>query len=219
MAKVPKVFIGVGHGGSDPGAVANGIKEKDANLVIATECYNVLSRHKVTVQMSRYKDEDESLNEKVNECNKFAPDYALDIHNNAGGGDGAEVYYYKGSTKGKNLATQILNAIVKLGQNSRGVKQNTSFAFLKGTVCPAVLVECAFLDNKTDVQIIDTAAEQKAMGVAIAKGILATLGITYVEEVSKPAVDVSKYEAEIKSLKEQNKALQSKIDQIKAIVQ
>lgn len=35
---MPKVFIGVGHGGSDPGAVSNNTKEKDLNLSIALAC-------------------------------------------------------------------------------------------------------------------------------------------------------------------------------------
>ena len=51
--------------------------------------------------------------------------------------------------------------------------------FIRSTKAPAVIVECAFIDNKTDLKIIDTAAEQKAMGVAIAKGFLKTLGIAY----------------------------------------
>lgn len=184
MAK--KVFIAVGHGGSDPGAVANGFKEKDLNLSIALACKDELVRHGATVQMSRYKDEND--NTTVTECNAFNPDLAADIHNNAGGGDGAEVFYhYKGGT-GKTLAEYILGEIVKIGQNSRGIKTkrnasgNDYFAFIRETKAPAVIVECAFLDNKKDIAILDTAAEQKAMGVAIAKGILKTLGIAYVEE-------------------------------------
>ena len=183
MAK--KVFIGVGHGGSDPGACANGFKEKDLNLTIATACRDELVRHGVTVQMSRTKDEDDTLNEEIRECNAFNPDLALDIHNNAGGGDGAEVFYTLNGGTGKTLATNILNEIVAIGQNSRGIKtkkndQGTDwYGFIRLTSAPAVIVECAFVDNKTDIKIIDTTAEQKAMGVAIAKGVLKTLGITY----------------------------------------
>lgn len=215
-----KVFIGVGHGGTDSGAVANGIKEKDANLVIGTECYNVLHRHNVTVQMSRKTDESEQLNDKIAECNAFKPDLALDIHNNAGGGDGAEVFHHYGGGKGKTLAENILAEMVKIGQNSRGAKtkKNSSgrdyYAFIRDTSAPAVIVECAFLDNKTDVQIIDTVAEQKAMGVAIAKGILKTLGISYIAQVDNSA----KYEAEIKSLKAKITALEDKIAKVKAII-
>ena len=51
-----KVFIGVGHGGSDPGAVASGAKEKDLNLSIALACRDELVRHGVEVMMSRTKD-------------------------------------------------------------------------------------------------------------------------------------------------------------------
>jgi N-acetylmuramoyl-L-alanine amidase len=195
-----KVFIGVGHGGSDPGAVANGFKEKDVNLVIATACAEELERHGVSVLMSRKKDDNESLTEKINECNAFNPKLALDIHNNAGGGDGGEVYHhYKGGT-GKTLALNILKEMFVAGQNAHSItpnkyetgakiKKNSSgkdaFVFIRNTVAPAVIVECAFLDNKKDLQIIDTAAEQKAMGIAIAKGVLKTLGIVY-KAVEKP---------------------------------
>ena len=92
MAK--KVFLGVGHGGSDPGAVANGFKEKDLNLSIALACQSELVRHGVSVLMSRTKDENDTLNEEIKECNAFNPDFAVDIHNNAGGGDGAEAFYH-----------------------------------------------------------------------------------------------------------------------------
>jgi len=189
MAK--KVFLGVGHGGKDPGAVANGFKEKDVNLSVALACQAELVRHGVTVLMSRTKDESEELTDKIRECNAFKPDMALDIHHNAGGGDGAEVYHHIGGGTGKTLAVNILNEMVKIGQNSRGAKTKKTadgkdyFGFIRQTSAPAVIVECAFLDNKKDVQIIDTAAEQKKMGVAIAKGILKTLGITYKAPATK----------------------------------
>lgn len=220
-----KVFLGVGHGGIDSGAVGvNGVLEKDLNLSIALACNEVLVRHGVSVQMSREIDEDDSLNERVSECNKFAPDLALDIHNNAGGGDGAEAFYhYKGGTS-KTLADNVLAEIVKIGQNSRGAKTKLNsngrdyYGFIRETVAPAIIVECAFVDNKTDMQIIDTEEERKTMGVAVAKGILKTLGISYIAEVDNSAAIKAKYEEEINSLKEKNKALESKIEQIKAIV-
>ena len=178
-----KVFIGVGHGGSDPGAVANGVKEKDLNLSIALACRELLEWYGVTVGMSRTKDENDPIGEEVKECNAFAPDLAVDIHNNAGGGDGGEVFYHHGGGKGKTLAENILAEIVKVGQNSRGIKTRTNssgkdyYAFIRNTSCPAVIVECAFVDNATDLQILATEDKRKEMGVAIAKGILKTLGV------------------------------------------
>jgi N-acetylmuramoyl-L-alanine amidase len=184
MAK--KVFLGVGHGGSDPGAIGNGFEEAYLNLAIAITCKDELVRHGVEVKMSRTKEEDDTLSEEIRECNAYNPDLAVDIHNNAGGGDGAEAYYYTGGGTSKVLAENILSEIVKIGQNSRGAKPNIIsgikeyFGFIRETKAPATIVECAFIDNKTDIKIIDTVAEQQAMGVAIAKGILKTLGIAYI---------------------------------------
>ena len=180
-----KVFLGVGHGGSDPGAVANNVKEKDLNLSIALACRDELERHGVSVKMSRTKDENDTLSEEIKECNAFGPDLAVDIHNNAGGGDGAEVFYSHLGGKGKTLAENILAEMVKVGQNSRGIKTRVNsqgkdyYAFIRNTSCPAVIVECAFVDNATDLKILATEGDRQKMGVAIAKGILKTLGVEY----------------------------------------
>lgn len=194
MAK--KVFIGVGHGGVDSGAVGvNGIKEKDLNLAIAKACNEELVRHGVKTKMSRTKDENDDLNEEVRECNAYAPDLAIDIHNNAGGGDGCEAFYHYKGGKSKTLAKNVLAEIVKIGQNSRGAKTRKGadgrdyYGFIRMTEAPACVLECAFVDNAEDIKIIDTAAEQKKMGIAIAKGILSTLNVKYIEKtVNKPYI-------------------------------
>lgn len=191
-----KVFLGVGHGGSDPGAVANGFEEADLNLAIALACKDELVRHGVEVKMSRTKDENDTLSEEIKEAIAYKPKLAIDIHNNAGGGDGAEVFHSKGDTKDDEFAKNVLDAITAIGQNSRGLKtkllsdgKRDYFGFIRqineALHIPSILVECAFVDTK-DVQIIDTPAEQKAMGIAIAKGILKTLNIAYKSEDAKP---------------------------------
>jgi N-acetylmuramoyl-L-alanine amidase len=182
-----KVFIGVGHGGKDPGAIGNGFQEKDLNLVISQECNKVLVEHGVTTLMSRTKDENDDANEQVSECNAFASgsDYAVFIHNNAGGGDGVEAYYHFGGGEGKTLAENILAEIVKIGQNSRGAKTRVNsqgkdyYSYIRDTYANAVIIEVAFIDNKNDIAFVDTVAEQKAAGRAIAKGILATMGVAF----------------------------------------
>lgn len=201
MAK--KVFINPGHGGSQPGAVANGIKEKDAVLVIGLKVNEELQRHGVLTLMSRTKDENDDLNELCVDCNKFNPDLAVSIHLNAGGGDGVEVFHSIVGGVGKDLAQNILNEIVALGQQSRGIKTRKGsngrdyYAFIRETVAHAVIVECAFLDTK-DHEIVDTKAEQEAMGIAIAKGILKTLGIAYKEPVKEePKKDGKLYRVQV----------------------
>lgn len=215
MAK--KVFIAAGHGGNDPGAVANGFKEKDVNLAIALACRQELVRHGVVVCMSRTTDEDDKT--RVKECNGFDPDYAIDIHNNAGGGDGAEIFHHHGGGKGKSLAQNVLNAIVAIGQNSRGLKTKKNvlgkdyYEFIRETKCPAIIVECAFLDNAKDVQIVDTSMEQKEMGIAIAKGTLKELGIAF-----KPEVEVNTSDAKVKELEAKVKTLQGENDSLKKTI-
>lgn len=184
MAK--KVFIGVGHGGKDPGAVGYLI-EADINLEMAIACRDYLVANGVEVKMSRTKDENDDISEEVRECNAYNPDLAVDVHNNAGGGDGFEVLHSIVGGTGKILAQNIEAEVKKIGQNSRGckTKKNSSgkdyYHFIRSTACPAVILEGVFVDNKADAAQADTLAEQKAFGVAYAKGILKTLGITPVD--------------------------------------
>jgi N-acetylmuramoyl-L-alanine amidase len=197
-----KVYIGVGHGGKDPGAIGvNGVKESNLNLSVAKACYNALKRCGVEVKISRTKDVDSDLTKRIIEANAFNADLALDIHHNAGGGDGAEIYHTRFFGKGHTLAKNILGEMIKIGQNSRGTKVkknqygNDYFGFIRMTNMPSVLVECAFVDNKTDLQIVDTEAERVKMGEAIARGVCITLGIPYVVEKkasTKSIEDVAK---------------------------
>lgn len=183
-----RVFIGVGHGGSDPGAVANGLREKDLNLIMALKCREVLVAAGIEVGISRVKDENDTLAEEIREANAFKPDLAVDIHNNAGGGDGFEAYVQTNSYKARsNAAALAMEARIKaIGQNSRGIKTklngsgNDWFGWLRQVQCPAVLVEGCFVDSK-DKEIADTVAEQEAFGVAYAKGILDYFGIEVAE--------------------------------------
>ena len=176
-----KVFLGVGHGGIDTGAVGF-LVEKDVNLNMAFACKEYLEAKGVEVKMSRYKDENDTLNEEVQECNAFNPDLAVDIHNNAGGGDGFEVYYTIKGGLGKILAENIEKEVIAIGQNSRGIKTKEGnngdyYGFIRMTKCPAVICEGVFVDNETDAKGANTLDKQKSFGVAYAKGILKTLGI------------------------------------------
>ena len=177
-----KVYIGVGHGGSDPGAVKY-LVEKDIDLQMAKGCSDYLKEHGVDVLISRTGDIDSSINEKTTMCNHWGADLALDIHNNAGGGEGFEVWHSVNGGKGKVLAQNIEKEVVKIGQKSRGLKTKKNaygsdyFGFIRQTKCPAIICEGVFVDNKADAAKADTEEKCRAFGVAYAKGILATLGM------------------------------------------
>ena len=179
-----KVFLSAGHGGSDPGAVANGLYEKTINLNVLLACKSELERHGVEVVCSRTKDENDSVIDEVKEANASNAQIAVSFHINAGGGDGFEVFYYKTSEKGKKLASLCEKYVKTLGQNSRGVKIGDHLHFVKKTTMTAVLVESFFIDSK-DRYIGDVVSEQTSFGIVYAKAILEFLGITYKPKSTK----------------------------------
>ena len=174
-----KVFVGVGHGGSDSGAVKY-IIEKEYTLKVAKLVAEYLKARGVEYKLSRTTDVDTDMNSKVKMCNDYKPDLVIDIHFNAGGGKGFEVYRYSGGGTSLTLANNI-NAEVKKIMSSRGVKTKLGsdgkdyFAIIRDTNAPAVLLEGGFVDAKSDADFIK--ANYKKLAEAYAKGILKTLGI------------------------------------------
>ena len=71
-----KIFIDPGHGGTDPGAVGNGLQEKNLTLQIATRVKNILlaEYNNVSVLMSRTGDTSLSLQERTNQANAWGAD-------------------------------------------------------------------------------------------------------------------------------------------------
>ena len=175
------IYIDPGHGGSDSGAVGY-IVEKNVALSISRYCDEYLRSKGIKTLMARTTDVYKSLNSRIVEANNNKATYYVSIHLNAGKGDGVETYHTIWHGVGEDLATNIFNEVVKVGQNDdRGVKTRTGadggdyYAVIRGTSMPATIVEVAFVDHPEDYTIVDTVAEQKAMGYAIAKGIIATL--------------------------------------------
>ena len=183
-----KVFLSAGHGGSDPGACANGLKEATINLNALLSCKAELERHGVEVVTSRTKDENDPVQEEVREANASGADLAVSFHANAGGGDGFEAFFYSLSAKGKKLAQLGEKHVKALGQNSRGCKTGDHLMFIRATNMTAVLFESFFVDNYTDKAIGDTENEQRAFGVAYAKAILEYFGIAYKDNDKKDEV-------------------------------
>lgn len=186
-----KVYVGVGHGGTDPGAVGF-LVEKEVNLKMALACRDYLVKRGVSVLMAREDDSTVTLTESINKCNAYNPDLALECHNNAGKGNGFEVYHSLNGVTGKILAKNIEEEVIRLGQNSRGLKTRKGstgsdyYGFIRLTVCPAVICEGAFVDHPEDYKMIDTDEKCKAFGEAYARGVLKTLGIEDTVIVTPP---------------------------------
>lgn len=193
-----KIYLNAEHGGTDSGAFANGIKEKEANLKVARFARDYLTGYDCIVIMSRDTDKALTINERVAQVKAQRPDLAVTIAHNAGGGDGCEVFYWHADSRAKAFAQELIKQFGLIGQNSRGVKPskpetNYNFGMCREPAAmgiPAVLSEFAFLDNKTDVQLVDSDADLKREGEAYAKAIVAFLGLQK-KTASQPNPDTS----------------------------
>lgn len=181
-----KVYIGVGHGGADPGAVKF-IVEKEYTFKTAIELKSILEGRGIETLLSRTGDYETDLNDKVRHCNSFSPDLVIDIHYNAGGGSGFEIYYSRAGGTGKALAENI-NAEMSKIMKSRGIKTKLGnggtdyFAIIRDTTAPAVLAEGGFVDTESDANFIRD--NYKLIAKAYADGICKTLGVS--TETKKP---------------------------------
>ncbi|MFC4402958.1 N-acetylmuramoyl-L-alanine amidase [Gracilibacillus xinjiangensis] len=168
------ITIDAGHGGSDPGAVANGVQEKVINLEVAKYVKKYLEAEGIQVVMTRTDDTFLTLGRRVQIAEGANSDAFVSIHANAAtaAANGTETFYSTASraTDSKKLAEFIQTRLVKaLGTNDRGVKTG-SFQVIKYNKLPATLVELGFLTNKGDVKIL--LAKKDEAGKAIAQGIM-----------------------------------------------
>lgn len=175
------VHLDFGHGGKDPGATGNGLKEKDVVLAVGLKVGKELERHGVKVTYSRKNDKFVELRERANIANRAKAGVFVSIHCNAfnnASAQGLETFHFAGSANGKKLATSVQNSIMaaKLYNRNRGIK-TANFAVLRHTSMPAALVELGFITNSQDASLLKS--KQSDFAVAIAKGILNYLGIAY----------------------------------------
>lgn len=170
-----KITIDPGHGGSDPGAVANGLQEKVIVLNIAKKLKSILLNdyEYVNVQMTRESDVFVDLNKRADLANGWGADYFISIHINAGGGHGFESYIYNGSVSNNTINYQSIihdEIVSQLRFYDRG-KKRANFAVLRETNMPAILLENLFIDYKEDADWLKNDDNLKRLANAIAVGI------------------------------------------------
>ena len=189
----PTIYIAAGHGGNDPGAVNGKYIEKALTLKTALACQNYLRNYECETVMARTTDKSCTVAHKMEEVEQKRPSLVLEIHYNAGGGEGCEVYYWHTHAPSKSLAQKVLAEMVKLGQKSRGIKESkagTSYNFgmcrqAATTGIPSILGEYAFVDNAKDQAKINSDAKLRAVGEAYAKAAVSYLGLKKKAEPSK----------------------------------
>lgn len=178
-----KVAGDAGHGGSDPGACANGIQEKSINLVIMTRALDTLEKDYQDVQTLNIRNGDQtmSLKQRTDKANAWGADFYISVHNNAGGGTGMETYRlpgaYASTVKKQSIIHNEVMAYLKgFSVKDRGMK-TANFHVLRETKMSAVLIECLFVDHPKDAALLKQTAVLNGIGDAIARGIAKAYGL------------------------------------------
>ena len=188
------IVIDPGHGGVDPGMLGvNNTVEKEINLAVSYMLKEELEAKGMKVVLTRTTDaglyEESDSNKKIADMKKRCSiisenkaDIVVSIHQNSFSDSavcGAQVFYYKHSEKGKQLAQCIQDSMKNnLDEtNNRRVKANDSYYMLIHTPCPTVIVECGFITNYDEAELLVSEEYQKKDSKAIAEW-----GMEYLEQ-------------------------------------
>ncbi len=190
------ICIAIGHGksntgGYDPGAVSGTTQEFKVAKEIgkyAAAYYN--ENYAEHCDLINYNGE-YFLSERYKLANQKGYDFLAELHLNAGGGTGTEVYHSVYNTN-KTAATVSAAIASAFGIKDRGGKTKTTssgsdyFGIIRETRMEAILIETVFIDTPSDLALVSTAAGQKKMGEVIAKAIAKVRGVKEKDKTSNP---------------------------------
>ncbi|ALS27210.1 cell wall hydrolase [Paenibacillus sp. 32O-W] len=178
------IVLDAGHGGRDPGAVANGLVEKDIALRIACAAASKLEQYQdARVLLTRSTDVFLELSQRTSFANRERADVFVSVHCNAGGGAGGfETFAYTSASAAASALQNVLHRevwqrISRLGVDRDRGQKRANLHVCRESRMPAVLVECLFVDVPADAarlrraDVLDTFADGIAAGVASYLGL------------------------------------------------
>lgn len=198
-----KVYWDKGHGGSDPGAIGNGMQEKSVvnKIVNYADKYIKANYEGVVTKMSRSGDQTRSLTQRTNEANKWGADVLVSVHLNSFNkkARGFESFVFNGSIGSgtRNLQNALHDEIMKVVRRydksapDRG-KKRANFHMLRESRMSAVLTENLFIDSAIDAKLLKQEAFIKAIGEAHAIGIAKHLKLKEKKKASTSKPSASK---------------------------
>lgn len=183
------IVIDAGHGGMDPGKVGvNDALEKDINLSITKKLKVLLEKKGIKVVLTRDSDKGlynardthkkaADLQRRTQLITKSNADMVVSIHQNSFTSPdvkGAQVFFYEDSVESESLAQCVQDSLRENinPENKREIKPNASYYLLKNNPCPMVVVECGFLSNPEEAELLTGEEYQKKIAKAIEIGIL-----------------------------------------------
>ena len=186
----PAIILDAGHGGIDPGKVGvNNALEKDINLSIVFKLKELLEKEGFTVYLTRDSDsllaapnsssqKKDDMIARIQMVEDLQPFFTVSIHQNSfpdPSVNGPQVFYYKDSVESATMAQviqDILNTQLEPAKK-RAPQANTNYYLLTRTPTPTVIVECGFLSNPTEADLLIQEDYQNRVAYSIFSGILA----------------------------------------------
>lgn len=177
------ILIDPGHGNLDPGTVVGDIYEKDINLKISLKLKEELEKQGAKVILTRDGDYDlaypnasyrkkSDFDNRIKLINNSHGDLYLSIHLNYLANSkyyGPQVFYDKDNEKLAKLVQQTLN---KELQTNREVKKIPSSTYMYDKLkVPGILIECGFLSNPNERDLLQTGSYQDKIAKAITKAL------------------------------------------------
>ncbi|PFF83222.1 hypothetical protein CN329_26995 [Bacillus cereus] len=192
-----KLYIDPGHGGTDSGAIGNGLLEKDLTLDIALRIRTLLLNNyeNVTVKMSRETDVFVSLTERTNRANDWQADYYLSIHINSAdnsSANGYEDYIYIGLSDSSQTATiqNILHEeVTKINELFDRGKKKEDFHVLRESNMDALLSENGFITNIADSAKLRDANWRQTVAEGHVNGLARAFNLTKKSNIFRVIVD------------------------------
>lgn len=168
------ILIDPGHGGSDPGTIGiRGNREADLCWQLATGVAQRLSVTGAKVRFTRTEAESPDSSERARRANELAGNLLISIHFNSHEeptAEGSSTYFFGGSRSGEGLAGKIQDELVALGL--RDCRSHArSYAILRETRMPAVLVEPVFISNEDEEKRLEDPEFVGAIARAIASAV------------------------------------------------
>ncbi len=195
-----KVVLDAGHGGSDPGAVFGGRREKDDTLRLALAVGEILGQSGVDIEYTRVTDVYDTPVEKARIANATGADFFVSFHRNSSPSpnqySGVETLVYDNSGVKVALAENINEQLEQVGYTNLGVQERPDLAVLRRTTMPAVLVEVGFINTAADNRTFDENFDALAQGIAA--GIYETVtGSPYVPGDGDTGEDRNRYYVQV----------------------
>lgn len=177
-----RLHINPGHGGKDPGASRDNIREKDITLQVAQKVYQLLAKRKeFSISMTRTTDVYIPVSEIAAIANKEKADLFISIHVNcatSASASGIETLVYRYEKENKKIGDKIQQKLIQAtGFVNRGVKERPDLIVLNSTKMPAALIELGFLSNAGNAFMLKKDSFLETCAKAIYQGICAYYAI------------------------------------------